>query len=55
MERKSVRPVAAIVRNSFADFAALPEIETVERLIGEQDRVRGQQAEREQHALALAL
>ena len=50
-----MRPAAACARSVGADVAALPQVEAVERLVGQQQRLRRQQADREQRALALAL
>ena len=50
-----MRPAAACARSVRADLAGLAQVEAVERLVGEQQRLRRQQADRQQRALALAL
>src|SRR3954469_10727343 len=56
VNRQEHRPAGRGVRaQGLRDIAALPEIETVERLIGQQQRLRHQQANSEQRTLPLSL
>ena len=57
VDREEQRAAAArrSARSVARDVARLPQVEAVERLVGEQQRLRRQQADRQQRALALAL
>ena len=53
--QKQRAPCRACVAQDLHDVARLPEIESVERLVEHQQRLRRQQADREQHAPVFAL
>ena len=55
IERKSVRPRAASSRRSAVDLPRLAEVEPVERLVEQQQRLRREQPESDEETLALAL
>ena len=54
VDREEERPPGGGVRaQRGADLARLPQVEPIERLVGQEQRLRRQQADREQRALAL--
>src|SRR5581483_946182 len=56
MDREKQRATGRGVQSKCAaDLARLAQIESIERLVGEQHRLRRQESDREQHAFALAL
>src|SRR5262249_32610577 len=56
MKRQDQRSAGGgVVAERLRDLARLPQVEPVERLVGQQDRLRRQQSDAEQRAFALPL